>query len=149
MLALGLQGRKAGVIERTVDETGVDVGEENGRVFQENLNGLPHRLGGDRGETRVALINLALGLEIRIARQLAQTLGAAEENIGRRGLRHGEEHEDEDRGRAPEDFPKRPAPALHDDGEARKQRADCRGAERRSHPCGESVGQFEEAVLWI
>lgn len=101
-----------------VDDGSVDLDEEDGRVLDCDLEGLDEGVNNDSRGLEVALVDFGLGHEAVVARQLAETLSAAEEDVGRRGLGEEEEHDEEDGGRGPKDLPERPAPAHGGDGKA-------------------------------
>lgn len=140
-----LQGSR--VTRLTVNKTGVDICEKDGGIFQEDLGRLPHLVDQELAETDIALINLALGLEVLVAREFAQALRPAEQDVAGAGLGHRDEHQEEHRPRQPQDLPQRPSPAFDDDGETTQQWAQRWRTEGGSDPCRKGVGEFEKAVL--
>ncbi len=85
----------------TINQTGIDIGEKDGGILEENLDRLPHLIGSDRTETHVPLVDLALGLEVGVTRELAEALGASKQDVARARLGHGDKHEDENGSGAP------------------------------------------------
>lgn len=131
----------------TINQTGINIRKQHSWIFEANLDGFPKLVDGEFVETDVSLIDLTLGLEVRVAREFAKALSATQQNVRSRRLGHGREHEDEDGSRAPQDLPECPAPRLGDDGEPGQQGTCSRSTERRGDPCGECVWEFEEAIL--
>ena len=64
------------------------------------------------------LVNLGLRFEVPVAGEFAESVGAAEEDVGRGSLRKTQKHEHENRSRNPQNLPKTPAPALSRDGKS-------------------------------
>lgn len=134
---------------RTVYQTRVHVGEEHGGILEEDLDRFPQRLNRDLSEAQVSLVNFSLRLEIRIAREFAQSLSSTKKDIVRISLRHRHEHHDEDGRSSPKHLPERPSPAFDDDAESGEQRAESGSAECCGNPGCQTVGKFEKTVLRI
>lgn len=76
-----------------VDQRGVDIGEEDGGIAEEDLNGFDQLFHNDLGEGRVALVDFTLAFQVRPAGQFAQAFCSAEQDVRGRCLWHGDEHE--------------------------------------------------------
>lgn len=72
----------------------------------------------------IPLVDLGLGHEALVARELADAPRPAEEEVRRAGLGEEEEHDDGDGRGRPDGLEERPAPGLCGDGEPRKQGAE-------------------------
>lgn len=80
-----------GVVD-AVDDGGVDLDEEHGGVLDGDFQGLDQGVDGYGGDFHVALVDLGLGHEAVVVVDLAEALGAAEEDGCAAGLREEEEH---------------------------------------------------------
>lgn len=89
------KGFKVRVVD-AVDQRGVDIGEEDGGIAEEDLDGLDQLFHNDLGEGRVALVDFTLAFQVRPAGQFAQAFRSAEQDIRRRCFGHGDEHEQKD-----------------------------------------------------
>lgn len=112
-----------GVVD-SVDDSRVNLHEQHGGILNGDLHGLDESINKDIRNLHVALIDLGLGHEAFIARELAKTLGAAKEQVGAAGFREQEEHDDGHGSRHPDGLVERPAPGLGGDGEAREEGAE-------------------------
>ena len=96
-----------GVVD-AVCQRGVDVDEEESRVFDADFQRLDESIEEFCGELGALAIDLGLRVDIRIASQCAQTGRSMEKDGGRLRFWQEEEKEEEDRGGHPEEFPLRP-----------------------------------------
>jgi len=96
----------------------VDVGEGDGRVFDEDLHGFDQSIAGDFSGSHARLLDFALGLDVRVSCSLPESLGSSSENVIRRCLRVEEKEYDQNGRRQPDDFPEAPAPPFGLDSEA-------------------------------
>lgn len=83
------EGFEKGVVD-AVDETGIDVYEGDGGVFDGDFDGFDKGGEEDRGGLEIALVDLALRLEVQVSGKFAETLRTAEEDIRCGRLRQAE-----------------------------------------------------------
>lgn len=67
-------------VVNAVDDCGVDLDEEDGRVFDCDLEGLDEGVEGDGGEVHVLLVEFGLGFEMAGVVDFAESLGSSEED---------------------------------------------------------------------
>ncbi len=134
-----------GVVD-AVDEGGVEVHERDGGVLDGDFDRFDQRVENDSGRLEALLVDFRLRFEAGVAGEFTQARRAAEEDVRGRGFGDAEEHEDEDGGGEPEDFPQRPAPAFSCDGEAGDKGAKSGTTVGGGDPDGERIGEFKERV---
>ena len=76
--------------------------KKHGWILDSDLYGLDEGIEGHGRDLHVALVDLALRHEARVAGELTQALGAAEQDVGAARLGQADEHQDQDRGRCPD-----------------------------------------------
>lgn len=133
-------------VEDSVHDGSVDGGEGDAGVQQHEFKGAPESFGGDGPGSEVCLVDFRLALELVVAGEAAEALGAAEEDGCRGGLWEEEEEGQEDGSVHPEHFPERPAPVLGCDAEATDDGAEGWAAGCSEGPEGEDVGELDQAV---
>ena len=134
-----------GVID-AIDEAGIHVHEGDGWVFDCDLDRLDQRVYNHRGRVQALFVDFRLRTETIVARQFTQPGSAAQKDVGTRGLRYANEHDDKDGTGDPDNFPERPPPSFGFDRKTREEGAQRRSAVGRCHPKGESVREFEQRV---
>lgn len=122
-----------GVVD-AVDEAGIDMYVRDGGVFDGDFDGFDESVEEDSRGVEIALVDFRLRFEVRVAGEFAETVRAAEEDIGRGSFGEADKHEQKHGASDPEDLPKTPAPAFGGDCEAREQRAERGAAVRGCDP---------------
>ena len=98
---------------RVVDpvlQCGIDIGEQDGRVFNGDLHWNDDGVPDHCADLHAALVDFRLGLQPAVTVKCAETPSTPQEDIGRGRLRHGDEHEDKHGTRHPQRLPQRPSP---------------------------------------
>lgn len=139
------EGLEEGVVD-AVDDGGVDLDEEHGRVLEGDLDGLDEGVEQGGAGPEAALVQLRLRHEARAAGAAPEPTGPAEEDGGPTRLRERDQHAEEHRRRRPHALVQRPAPAARGHGEARQQRAQRRAKVGRRDPRHHGVGQRRHRV---
>lgn len=92
-------------VEDAVHERRVQAGEEHGGVERVDLHGPPEIADHHFVDAHLLLVDLRLGFQVGVAGHLAQTLGAAQQDVAGRSLRE-EEQEGDVHGRSePDNLP--------------------------------------------
>ena len=84
-----------------------------------------------------------MGFEAAVASEFAEAVCTTEKDVGGGSFGDEEEHENEDGGGNPENFPERPAPAFGFNGEAGEQRSEGGTAVGGGDPDGKRVGEVK------